>query len=230
VSHEASTPKGLDHDPHDWHSTEYVSDWIDRDVTRDATRRPRLVQMATLIPGAVDAPLRILDVGGGYGAVTSAVLDTRPGAHVVLHDYSAVMLDQARERLTRYGDRVRFVQADLADANWASAVGGPFDAVVSAIAIHNLFDADAIRRVYADIFGVLRPGGVFFNNDHIFPTGLAIATMYANDFGRDISEVRVAPGASLLEQLTWLRDAGFSEVDAITKDHHQTILCGVRAG
>lgn len=108
---------------HDWHSAAYVADWIDRDITRDAERRPTLERMASLIVEHPDQPVRVLDVGGGYGAVTSAVLDTLPEAGVVLQDYSTAMLDQARQRLAGYGDRVGFHLADLGDPGWTQGLG-----------------------------------------------------------------------------------------------------------
>ena len=36
--------------PHDWHSTDYVSEWITRDVTRDRERRALLRQMLSFAP------------------------------------------------------------------------------------------------------------------------------------------------------------------------------------
>jgi hypothetical protein len=35
---------------HDWHSREYVDDWIARDVQRDGQRRPMLQQMLKRAP------------------------------------------------------------------------------------------------------------------------------------------------------------------------------------
>ncbi len=60
--------------PHDWHSTEYVSEWIARDVTRDDERRPLLRQMLASAGLPHDAAPDVLDVGAGYGAVTEEVL------------------------------------------------------------------------------------------------------------------------------------------------------------
>ena len=68
---------------HDWHSAEYVADWIAHDVARDPERRPRLQQMLAAAPFARDAAIEVLDVGGGYGAVTEEVLKAFPkgGSH-----------------------------------------------------------------------------------------------------------------------------------------------------
>ena len=55
-------------------------------------------------------------------------------------DGSLAMLTAARKALAKFGDRVEYVQADLATSDWTGAVAGPFDFVVSALAIHHLPD------------------------------------------------------------------------------------------
>ncbi len=37
--------------PQDWHSTDYVAEWITRDATRDLERRPVLRQMLSFCAG-----------------------------------------------------------------------------------------------------------------------------------------------------------------------------------
>src|SRR5262249_23469363 len=123
--------------PHDWKSADYVEGWIDHDVARDPERRPLLRQMLSSAPFPRDAQLGVLDVGGGYGVVTEEVLAAFPAARVTLQDYSRPMLDQARQRLGGYADRLSYVLADLTDPAWAQHVGGPFDLAVSAIVLHN---------------------------------------------------------------------------------------------
>src|ERR1700684_2372923 len=88
---------------HDWHSSTYVDRWIADDVTDDEARRPHLRRPARrLAPGA----RRLPHVAAGYGMLAEAVLEARPDAVVVVHDFSDPMLDHARRRLERFGDRV----------------------------------------------------------------------------------------------------------------------------
>ena len=93
------------------------------------------------------------------------VLDACPGSTVVLQDFSQPMLDQANTYLTGYQHRFALAQADLRDASWTEAVGSDFDAVVSAIAIHNVRDAEVIARIYRDVATLLRPLGWFADMD-----------------------------------------------------------------
>jgi ubiquinone/menaquinone biosynthesis C-methylase UbiE len=191
------------HGHHDWHSAQYVDDWIENDVTRDAERQPVLRRVAELLPFDRDAEVRVLDVGGGYGMLTREVLEELPKSRVVLHDFSEPMIEQARARLGALVDRVDFVQADLRDPSWADRVSGPFDAVVSSIALHNVRDPGRIREIYAEIRPLVSDGGCFANLDLVFPGALDIPT-----------------------QLRWLEEAGFTGVGCLLEHDHQALLVG----
>ncbi len=80
------------------------------------------------------------------------------------------MLDQANAYLADYQHRFALVRTDLRDARWTEAVGRDFDAVVSAIAIHNVRNPDLIARIYRDIAVLLRPLGWFAEVDHVEST------------------------------------------------------------
>jgi trans-aconitate methyltransferase len=153
---------------HDWHSEQYVTDWIAHDVARDPERRPRLQQMLEMAPFPRDAAIEVLDVGAGYGAVSEEVLKRFPNARVTLQDYSQPMLAEAQRRLAPHAARLTYVTADLTDPAWPQAVGGPFDLAVSAIALHNLRDPAKIFACYRAIHDLLRPDGGFLDYDLFF--------------------------------------------------------------
>jgi ubiquinone/menaquinone biosynthesis C-methylase UbiE len=153
---------------HDWHSEQYVTDWIAHDVARDPERRPRLQQMLEMAPFPRDAAIEVLDVGAGYGAVTEEVLKRFPNARVTLQDYSQPMLAEAQRRLAPHAARLTYVTADLTDPAWPQAVGGQFDLAVSAIALHNLRDPATIFACYRAIHDLLRPDGRFLDHDLFF--------------------------------------------------------------
>jgi ubiquinone/menaquinone biosynthesis C-methylase UbiE len=153
---------------HDWHSEQYVTDWIAHDVARDPERRPRLQQMLEMAPFPRDAAIEVLDVGAGYGAVSEEVLKRFANARVTLQDYSQPMLAEAQRRLAAHAARLTYVAADLSDPAWPQAVGGPFDLAVSAIALHNLRDPAKIFACYRAIHDLLRPDGRFLDYDLFF--------------------------------------------------------------
>jgi SAM-dependent methyltransferase len=179
-----ATQDGFAVGEHQWHSQNYVEWWIGRDQSRDAERRQRIRAMLSHAGFAQQVEISVLDVGGGYGVVTEEVLSAFPQAQVTLQDYSEPMLAEARRRLEHHAERIRFITADLFDPAWTGMVGGDFDLAVSAIAIHNLRDRQAIAACYRGIAGVLKPGAPFLDYDLFdIAGGLALHTSMLKEAG-----------------------------------------------
>jgi trans-aconitate methyltransferase len=185
---------------HDWHSAAYVDEWIDKDITRDAERRPILRKMMGFAPFEKNAALRALDIGAGYGVVTEEVLRAFPKARIIWQDYSRPMRDQAQRRLARYEKRLSYVVSDLLDASWGKELPGPFELIVSGIALHNLRDRKAIFRCYDVIRGLLAPAGCFLDYDYF---------QYAG--GLDL-------------HLAAMRDAGFASAECVWQEGAAAIV------
>jgi ubiquinone/menaquinone biosynthesis C-methylase UbiE len=185
--------------PHEWHSTDYVAEWIKRDAARDPERRRLLRQMLSFTPFPRDAALEVLDVGAGYGVVSEEVLQAFPAARITLQDYSQPMLDCARQRLAGRSDRLSYVLGDLLDPSWPEQVGGPFDLAVSAIALHNLGMPEKIFACYRAIQGLLKPGGCFLNCDR-FLEGVEqhLTELHAAGFDRAECLWQEAPRAIII--------------------------------
>jgi tRNA (cmo5U34)-methyltransferase len=208
----------------------YASDY-------DAARR-RLVPMFDTFYGTAvqalelaPAPLRrVLDLGAGTGLLSERVLAAHPAAEVVLLDGAPAMLDEARARL---GERVRYVVGDLADRLPA----GPWDAVVSALAIHHLSDAGK-ADLFARVRERLEPGGIFVNAEQVAGPTPWLEALYrarheraARELGAteaewaDSLERQAHDRCSTVEQhLDWLREAGFGDADCLFKDHRFAVL------
>ncbi|MEP7056001.1 MAG: class I SAM-dependent methyltransferase [Actinomycetota bacterium] len=167
---------------------------------------------------------RVLDLGCGDGRLLALVRLARPGVAGVAADFSPAMLDAARSRFAADPD-VSVVEHDLDDP---LAFAGGFDAVVSSFAIHHIDDARK-KSLYAEVFGLLRPGGVFLNLEHVAsPTAsLHLAFMAALGVGPD-SEDPSNKLADAFEQLEWLRAVGFTDVDVHWKWRELALLGGVR--
>jgi trans-aconitate 2-methyltransferase len=101
----------------------------------------------------LDGGERVLDAGCGSGRVTEALAERLPRGRVVALDASRSMIDACRARLTRFGDRVEYVVADLSRP---LPIEPPVDAIVSTATFHWVPDHAALFRHLA---GVLRPGG-----------------------------------------------------------------------
>ena len=70
----------------------------------------------------------------------------------------------------KFKGRVKFIQSDLSKPGWSKKLKGPFDAVVSSIAIHNVREHATIRSIYGETFDLLNPGGCFLNLDRMRPS------------------------------------------------------------
>jgi trans-aconitate 2-methyltransferase len=97
----------------------------------------------------------VLDAGCGSGRVTEALVERLPHGRVVALDASPSMIEKARERLARFGDRVAFVVADLGHTLPLDGPA-PVDAILSTATFHWVPDHDAL---FANLAAVLRPGG-----------------------------------------------------------------------
>ena len=87
-----------------------------------------LVETALALEPDRAAPLRLLDLGTGSGCLLVALLHERPRATGLGIDRSEAALATARLNARRNGVAAR---ALFAASDWAAAVAGPFDLVVS---------------------------------------------------------------------------------------------------
>lgn len=188
---------------------------------------------------------RFLDLGCGDGILAAVVMSTYPEARGVLVDFSEPMLKAARQRVPE----AEFVCVDYGRRGWLSAVRelGPFDAIVSGFSIHHQPDQRK-RELYEELLGLLEPGGVFLNIEHVASPSAWIEEIWdermidalAAFSGRDRREVgaeyhaRPDKAANILApvevQCEWLREIGFSDVDCYLKIFELAVFGGRRNG
>ncbi|HYD31731.1 MAG TPA: class I SAM-dependent methyltransferase [Azospirillaceae bacterium] len=182
---------------------------------------------------------RVLDLGAGTGLMSAMILERLPDARLTLVDISDGMLDMARRR---FGDRVGYRIADYAAAPLRADGEPPFDAVVSALSIHHLEQADK-RALFARVFEALAPGGVFVNADQVAGPTPELDAWYDAAWVRQIrangiTERQLAEArdrqrhdrlAPLADQLRWLAEAGFTRVDGVFKSWGFVVYAGTRS-
>jgi tRNA (cmo5U34)-methyltransferase len=137
--------------------------------------------------------MRILELGIGTGETARRVLARHPGASLVGLDASPEMVDRARHLLPydRVELRVARVEDPLPD--------GPFDVVISALAIHHL-DGRGKAQLFGRAARVIAPGGRLVLADVIVPEDPSdVVTPIDNDYDTP---------SSIAEQLDWLAEAG----------------------
>jgi SAM-dependent methyltransferase len=117
--------------------------------------------LAELLPAG---PWRLLDLGAGTGSLSKLLLDRFPAATVVALDLDPVLMTIGRGALGEAGGRLAWQQIDLRNSGWASLLepAAPFDAVLSLATLHH-FTSREVASIYADLAGVIRPGGLLLN-------------------------------------------------------------------
>ncbi|GAB3747144.1 VOC family protein [Microlunatus parietis] len=136
-------------------------------------REERLAALFDAVEATAGTEPRVLDLAGGTGSITIRLLERFAGASAVLVDADPALLRIAEHTIGR-NDRVRIARADLRDPGWVEALpdsAGPFDAVLTATALH-WFTRARIVGLYGELAGLLRPGGLFGNADHMPDPGL----------------------------------------------------------
>lgn len=102
------------------------------------------------------APLRILDMGCSAGHNTAPVCAAFPKAQVHAIDIGAAMVRYAFLRAEGLGVPAHFSQQDAEHTSFDDA---SFDLVMSQIVLHET-TPEAMQRIIAESFRILRPGGV----------------------------------------------------------------------
>lgn len=97
-------------------------------------------ELALAVARDYDAP-SVLDVGGGSGRIGEPILEQGASRYVDV-DLSETMLELARERLARFGDKVDLVQGDFL----TTPLDGPFDVVLALGYFDYIEDASAHAR------------------------------------------------------------------------------------
>ena len=116
---------------HDWSSAEYAQRWAEGQDPKEAEREEPFRLMTEVIPYPKDAPITLLDLGSGPGALSKFLLGHFTKATVVCHDGSDEMIKLGQTRMAEIKDRVRHVQADFSHRGWSQKIDGSFEAVVS---------------------------------------------------------------------------------------------------
>ena len=230
-----------------WQSAEPVQWFLDRrqerlpliDVQEDLIKR--------LFERHAQDVERFLDLGAGDGALSALMLEIFPTAEAVLVDFSEPMLARVESRLAGRG-RWRVVRGDLSEPAWLDALpDGSYGAAVSSLAIHHL-PAERKRALFGETFALLEDGAMFVNLDYVSVDGplrgLWDEQLVANslrlererggsrsahqlehDLCDDADEDRPDP---VEDQLQWLREAGFQEVEVHFKWAEAAVFGGVK--
>lgn len=217
--------------------------------------RERQLQTMVDLISRLEQRHAVLDLGCGEGLLAEAILEQRPKSTVYGLDGSAGMIQRAQERLSRFGARFQARRFDLFARSWPDTKL-PIQAVVSSLALHHL-DAVQKQALFGEVHALLRPGGVFTIADLVVPAsalGWELAAKAWDEAvreraleldgtldGFDLFEAEqwnlyrhfdpehIDKPSRLPDQLRWLEQAGFMEVDVVWMRAGHAIFGGTKS-
>ena len=202
----------------EWSDPGRVAEYLSREIPHRSIAEEMMLEA---LPERVE---RFLDLGTGDGRLLALVRGRHPDAEGLGLDSSEPMLAKAAERFD--GDSsVELREHDLRSPLMPTE-SGSLDAVVSALAIHHLEDARK-RELFGEVHTLLAPGGVFANLDLVSSASPRLHERFRHEIGRtqDDPTDRLA---DLSDQLGWLRETGFGEVDCHFKWLELTLVVAIK--
>ena len=152
---------------HDFFDPAYVKQWTDS-IIRYRPEREQVFRAFAAEAARIEKPaLSVFELGCGPGFLAEALLENCRIERYTLIDFSPQMLELSRNRLAKFKDKTVFIQRNFKEEHWTDAVPAGFDLVVSLQAVHELRHASRIPKLYAQLHGLLVPGGTILICDHV---------------------------------------------------------------
>lgn len=202
-----------------WQRQETARDWNAGGAGQLPTRAEQQDVLLALLAAADVADGAVLDLGIGSGLVAEAVLDALPDAQLVGLDFSAAMLDLARERLDRFGSRVQLLGHDLSEVDSIELPDLHYRAAFSVQTMHHLSDLDKAAAL-AWMAEVVDPGGLIVVIDRVkvdealfrdwAVVWRRLGATTPETYAEQLEELKQAGDrpALLQDQLAWMETAG----------------------
>lgn len=176
----------------------------------------------------------VLDIGAGTGLFSAFILNKFPEAKVTLIDISEKMINVAKERFSNFSN-INYIVDDYTSYEFENK----FDIIVSSLSIHHLTDMEK-KNLYNQIYHSLNDGGIFVNADQVYGHTAFLEKLYKDDWKNKIENsglteeeiysayerTKLDKMATLTEQLNWLEESGFNDVDCIYKYFNFVVMYG----
>ena len=198
---------------------------------------PNLDQMYSIMTELANSDISepdIMDLGAGTGLLTNYMFKKYSQGHFTLLDISDEMLNIAKERF-KGNSNFKFINGDYLEVDFVEK----YDIVISSLSIHHLKDSSK-RNIYSKIYESLNMGGIFLNLDQVFATSLENEEIYQRNWFEKIDSKSLSPTekeiiiermkldrpTTLENNLKWLKNCGFTNVDVFYKYYNFCILSG----
>ncbi|MEE1211091.1 MAG: methyltransferase domain-containing protein [Treponema sp.] len=182
------------------------------------------------------SPKVIFDLGSGTGLLASFWYKYFPTAKYILADIAEEMLSVAKKRF----ENLPNVEYKVLDYSGKLPEETP-DVIASALSIHHLED-EAKRRLFMNIYKSLPAGGVFVNYDQFCSESLELNEKIEKywideikasgiselEYNRWLERKKLDRECTVQEEICWLKEAGFANVDCIYLNGKFAVIVAVR--
>ena len=150
--------------PTDFNDLAAAERWAARANDSRPWRDAMMRLIARTLHQRVGADARVFELGSGPGFLAERVLEEGRVQSYTALDASEAMHTLARRRLGAWLPLLRFVTRSFAEPGWTHGLG-PFDAVVTLQAVHEVRDRGRIPDVLMWLHELLRPDGLLLYAD-----------------------------------------------------------------
>lgn len=193
----------------------------------------------TILNDIIKGPAKVLELGGGTGSLTQAIMKNCPHIAMEMIDIDNDMLKKARYRLSK---EIASGRVDIRHGSYYDPLPKS-KGIVAALALHHIPELEQKTRVYQAIYQALEPGGIFINLDatvhsqkEIKDFGFKNWASWMNEHGidRESAYKHFSDWAkedryfSLTEELGALSRAGFTSTEIFWRKGPMSIYGGIK--
>lgn len=194
--------------------------------------------LVSAIPFKNSDSINIIDLGCGTGYVSMNIKERFPNSNLTCLDFAENMIAKVKIRMKKYNN-VNFYLKDITKFDFDKK----YNAIVSSLALHHLETKKDKIKFYKKIFEALEPEGVFYNADIILGSNEALQELYISKWkefmaksipGDEIENTWMTKHHEedwpeiLIDQMLWLEDIGFKEIDIVWKYYNFAVYGGTK--
>ncbi|MBN1384196.1 MAG: class I SAM-dependent methyltransferase [Elusimicrobia bacterium] len=212
---------------------------FDKIILRLIPYYPQMLDaLVTSIPFPENKKIKVIDLGCGTGTVSKKVKEKYPSSRIHCIDIAKNMIEIAKHKLSNYPD-ITYENADLSKYSFTNS----YDVVLSSLTLHHLVTDDDKINFYTKIYHALNSNGIFYNADNVIGSNEPIQEnnmIHWKEFMQKTVSVEEIEKkwirkyneedrpAKLINQLNWLKDIGFVNIDVIWKYYNFAVYGGLK--
>lgn len=197
-----------------------------------------IMALISVLPFNENDSITVLDLGCGTGSLSHKIKDIFPNAKFTIVDISEKMLGIAVNKI-KPENIVQTCNSDFYEFIFPEK----YDVIVSSLALHHMITDDDKIKFYSKIFDSLKAGGAFYNADVVLGQNKHLNDKYMQHWieymSRSCSQDEINNKwlvsyekedrpSRLVNQLEWLSEIGFKDVDIVWKYFNFAVYGGLK--